>query len=78
MLLKRLCQAGVDNGVARPVDLKTAREWLAITIARGRGRAAVAATARMRAVTPAYKAAIAARRRNRARRLVQGGRYGDG
>ena len=78
VLLKRLCQAGADNGVARPVDLKTAREWLAVAIARGRGRAAVSAAARMRAVTPAYKAAIAARRRNRARRLVQGGRYGEG
>ena len=78
MLLKRLCQAGETNGTVRPVDLKTAREWLAVAIQRGNARAALWATARMRAVGPSYKASMAARRRNRARRHVHGGGVGEG
>jgi hypothetical protein len=75
-LLKRICETGQALGAARPVDIKTARDWLAVALQRGRARAAIQATARMRAVGPLYKAAMAARRRNRARRLVKGGRVG--
>ena len=75
VLLKRICRTGEALGATRPVDLKTARDWLAVTIHRGRARAAMWATARMRAVGPLYKEAMAAKRRNRARRLVQGGRH---
>ena len=78
MLLKRICQTGEALGVTRPVDLKTAREWLAVAIQRGRARAALWGAARMRAVNPAYKAAVAAKRRNRARRLLQGSGNGEG
>ena len=70
-LLKRICNTGEALGATRPVDIKTARDWIAITIARGRARAAMAATARMRAVGPLYKEARAAKRRNRARRLAR-------
>ena len=75
-LLKRICDTGEALGAARPVDIKTARDWLAVALQRGRARAAIQATARMRAVGPLYKAAMVARRRNRARRLVKGGRGG--
>ena len=50
---------------------------MAVAIQRGRARAALWATARMRAVNPAYKAAVAAKRRNRARRLLQGSGNGE-
>ena len=72
MLLKRICSTGEALGATRPIDLKTARDWIAMTIHRGRARAAIWATARMRAVGSLYKEAQAARRRNRARRLASG------
>lgn len=54
LLIKRICMAGVDNGVENPLTTAELRDWLAVSIQRGNAIANVLTAARLRAKHSAF------------------------
>jgi len=54
LLIKRICMAGVDNGVENPVTTAELRDWLAVSIQRGNAMANVLTAARLKAKHSAF------------------------